>query len=109
MTTPLQFLAGARALQGEGASLPVHLSGSTLAESTKSESDADEGVVTFDAAVEWLEIVNEDESNTLTAVVNGITVVVPPGYALEPTRFGGTPSAVVTVTGSTKFTMNRYT
>ena len=87
---------------------PVSLSGSTLAEATKTEDDLVGDTITFSAPVRVLEIQNDDLENEGTFVVNGIGVVLKPGYGLGPTRFGGTPSAVVTVTGSTKFTMNRY-
>jgi hypothetical protein len=96
------------AMEAAGTPIPTQLSGSTLAENTKTQADLSGGAVAFSDDVAVLEIANLDASNTGTFVVNGVTVILPPGWSLEPTRFEGTPSSSVTVSGSTEFLMNRY-
>ena len=86
----------------------VRISGSSLAESTQDESDAVADVHTFAAVVGAIEIANLDTTNALTAIVNGVTIVVPPEVVWGPKFVTGTASAEVTVTGATSYLLNRY-
>lgn len=82
--------------------------GATLAESTQDQHDAAGGVHTFAADVAAIEIVNADAENSLVATVNGIAIIVPPETAWGPSRVGGSPSPLVTVTGAAAYLLNRY-
>jgi hypothetical protein len=86
----------------------VTLKGNTLAEQL---TDADEsaGDLTFAADIEFVDIYNRDATNDGEFVVNGITIVVPAGAAFGPVRIGGSPSAIVAVTGSASYVVSRLT
>ena len=84
-------------------SLPYQI----LAESSKTETDAVAGVVTFSDVVSCIEIYNSDAGNTGTFNVNGIDVVVPPSKTWKD-AIGGTPSAEVTISGATTYILNRF-
>ena len=92
-------------------SAPVVVVGSlanqTLAESSKTEADAELGVVTFSDVVACIEIYNSDAVNTGTFNANGIDIVVPPSKTWKD-AIGGTPSAEVTISGATTYILNRF-
>lgn len=88
--------------------LTVQLSGSQLVEATQTEDDATEGMHTFEGPIGALELVNADPLSSLHAVVNGITVIVPPLTVWGPSFIGGTPSASVVISGSSAYLVNRY-
>ncbi len=81
--------------------------GSTLAEQ-KTDSDLSGGSVTFGETVTAIEIFNKDASNDGVFTVNGFAITVPSQSAYAR-PVGGTPSATVTVTGSTSFEIRRLT
>lgn len=82
---------------GSGVLKPVHvseLSGSIVAESSQTESDATGDVLTFSAPITAIEIFHS-EGTPQDFVVNGLTVTVAAGGWRSPV--GGTPSASVTL------------
>lgn len=87
---------------------PVSVKGSNRVQ-TLTQADAVGDELTFDAAIDYIEIVNLDGTNTGVFVVNGQTIPVPPRTAVGPERVDGTPSAVVEVTGSTSYIVVRRT
>ena len=84
----------------------VKLAGETLLEQL-TELDLAGGNLTFSGNIEAIEIYNVDEVNFGTFNVNGISIVVPP-ITMYKALIAGTPSAVVSVTGSTAFIVSRY-
>jgi len=94
-------------LQGTGTgAAPVQLTGSNLQEQL-TEADAISGVLTFTETIGEIEIYNRDAVNDGTFIVNGISIIVPKGEAFQA-KIGGTPSANVTVSGSTSYIVGRY-
>ncbi|MCA1800711.1 MAG: hypothetical protein LC687_02650 [Actinobacteria bacterium] len=95
----------------------MQMRGSTLVEQLN-EGDLATGDLTFSAAINYIEIVNLDSTNTGTFTVNGIAIEVPAANVdkddgivpsvFGPIGVGGTASATVTVAGSTDFIVNRY-
>lgn len=89
----------------------MQLSGSNVAE-VLTESDASDGVVTFSAPIEFIQVFNRDATNAGTFTVNGISIPVSKsgedGCVWGPTGVDGTPSAAVTVTGSTSYVLSRF-
>lgn len=85
----------------------VVLTGSNLQEQ-KTQADAVTGTLTFAAPIQTVEIYNTDASNAGKFTVNGIVITVPAGKSFK-SAVGGTPSASVTVTGSTTYIVSRYT
>lgn len=73
---------------------PVVVFGSVVAEDSKTEDDATEGVLTFAAPIRAVEIFHSEET-AQDFVVNGLTVTVAAGGWRSP--IGGTPSASVTL------------
>ena len=70
---------------------------------TLTEADESGGDLTFAAVIDYVEIVNIDDTNTGVFTVNGQTIPVPPRTAVGPERVAGTASATVGVTGSTSY------
>lgn len=81
--------------------------GSTLVES-KTESDAEDGVITFSAPVSFIEIYTRDDTNDGVFTVNGIPINIPAGAPPYISRVSGEPSEKVFVSGSTAYVINRY-
>jgi hypothetical protein len=77
---------------GDGAIVKVN--GSLLAESHLTEADAVANVLTFSANINAIEIFHEAETRQ-TFQVNGINIIVPPGYYRTPV--GGVAGATVTI------------
>ncbi|MCU9614081.1 hypothetical protein OEV98_10970 [Caldibacillus lycopersici] len=75
---------------------------------TKTESDAVEGVLTFEANINYIEILNRDEENDGVFTVNGIEIYVPSGKPFSKTGILGTVGKTVTITGSTSYVVNQY-
>lgn len=73
----------------------------------RTQADAVGGVVTFAKPIQCLEIYNTDTVNQGVFTVNGINITVPVSESFKAS-FGGTPSANVTVTGSTSYILTRY-
>lgn len=73
----------------------------------KSQADESGGEVSFSQPINTLQIDNLDTSNNGTFVVNGISVIVPAGKSFKAS-FGGNPSTVVSVTGSTNYLLTRF-
>lgn len=90
-----------------GGPVPVQLSGSSLVEQL-TQADAVAGVLTFAAAVEYVEIYNRDAVNDGVFTVNGVAVTVPKGEVWGG-KVGGAPSATVTVATSTSYIVSRLT
>ena len=86
----------------------VTVKGSTLLEQL-TQADVSGGDLTFAAAVEYVEIYNTDASNAGTFTVNGVVITVPADTVFGPAKIGTTPSATVTVAGSTaSYIVSRY-
>ena len=73
----------------------------------KTQADAAVGVLTFSANIGAIGIYNTDATNAGVFVVNGITVNVPATKEFKA-AIGGTPGAIVTVTGATTYIVSRY-
>lgn len=84
----------------------VSLTGSNVAEQ-KTQANAVSGSVTFSKPIQHLEIYNVDSTNTGVFTVNGINITVPAGKSFKAS-YAGTPSTIVTVTGSTSYILTRY-
>lgn len=84
-----------------------NVAGNSLQEQL-SETQAVGGVLTFAENIKTIEIYNIDPTNTGTFTVNGIVIQVPPTKVFK-SDIGGVPSKLVTVTGSTDYTVSRYT
>jgi hypothetical protein len=84
----------------------VEFPGSNLVEQ-KTHSNAVGGVLTFSAPIQTIEIFNTDATNTGIFTVNGIQITVPPNTPFK-SSVAGTPSANVTVTGTTTYIVSRY-
>jgi hypothetical protein len=84
----------------------VFLMGSRV-EEQKTESDAVTGTLTFSENIQFIGIYNRDTANDGVFNINGIDITVPKG---EPVEFhiGGTPSATITVSGSTSYIVTRF-
>lgn len=125
MTTPLQFLAGAKALQGEGASLPVQLSGrnaaddATLALSATTDDEGkgvlrivDAAPFAYDAGSERLKVQSQRVlemqvlDNTLNVAAAGshtVTVTPPAGEIWRVKMLGmNTPAPSGAASGTHK-------
>ena len=83
----------------------VHTMAYERAEEQRSESDLNNGDVTFNMAIEAVEIFNRSPNDGVFRV-NGINFIVP---ALTTWRsaISGTPSVTVAVTGSASFLITR--
>jgi hypothetical protein len=81
---------------------PVALQGSTRVQ-TLTQADVSDGDLTFAGVIQYVEIVNTDDTNAGVFTVNGQTIPVPPRTAVGPERVAGTASAVVSVTGATTY------
>ena len=73
----------------------------------KTQVNATAGVLTFSANINAIEIYNTDVTNAGVFTVNGVAINVPATKVFN-TVIGGTPSAMVTVTGATTYIVSRY-
>lgn len=85
----------------------MQLTGNVLEEQLD-QTDAVGGVLTFAQGFKTVEIMNMDTVNNGTFEVNGIVITVPKSTPYK-TDIGGIPNNQVTVTGSTSYTVSRYT
>lgn len=85
--------------------VPVSIADNRVAEQ-KTEADAVNGVLTFNADVKTIEIYNTD-TNTGIFNVNGIDITVPAGDVFLA-KIGGDPSKEVSISGATKYIVTRY-
>ena len=83
----------------------VRISGSNLVEQL-TEADLVGGDLTFAAVVNIVEIINEDVAAGVFTV-NGAAIRVPAQATTGVFQPPGTPSATVSVAGSTQFIVNR--
>jgi hypothetical protein len=84
----------------------VRVEGDTLLQQL-TQADVVSGDLTFEAAPVFIEIINEDPVNAGVFTVNGLALRVPAETTTGILRIVGTPSAVVEVTGSTAYIVNR--
>lgn len=91
--------------EGHGVNI-LSTAGPALVE-VKTESDLSSGKVTFSEAVFIIAIANWDSENDGVFTVNGVAIRLGPGASWSGPVFA-TPDADVTVTGSTKFDLQRF-
>ena len=91
----------------EDGKIIVRIEGNTFQEQ-KTETHLSNGNLTFSAPINTIEIYNTDETEG-TFTVNGLSIKLPPGNLFKAKINGPSPSAIIGVTGTTKFIVSRYT
>jgi len=105
ISEPLTFVAIDDNDLDQGYALMVGSQGSKVAE-ILDETDLAGSDVVFSEPVNFIRIFNFDTDNFGLFTINGLVFKVAPGFGLE-TGVGGTPSATVSVSGSTEFVLHR--
>ncbi|MDT3762959.1 hypothetical protein [Priestia filamentosa] len=94
---------GSRALRVLG---EMQMAGSNV-EQQLTEKDAVSGKLTFSKNLSSIGIYNTDQENAGVFNVNGIDIHVPAGESFEA-NIGGTPKAIVQVSGAATYIVTRY-